>query len=90
MKNNRREYIDNRWEIDAPEMTSSEILNEIDALKLSPELVEKLRFVLSTADLVKFAKWEPLPNDHDTCMKNAVLFVKETAEQTEQTSEPKK
>lgn len=84
-----REYIDNRWEIDAPEMTSNEILNEIDGLKLSPELVEKLRFVLSTADLVKFAKWEPLPNDHDTCMKNAVLFVKETAEQAEQTSEPK-
>lgn len=85
-----REYIDNRWEIDAPEMTSSEILNEIDGLKLSQELVEKLRFVLSTADLVKFAKWEPLPNDHDTCMKNAVTFVKETAEMIEQTEESKK
>jgi hypothetical protein len=33
------------------------------------------------ADLVKFAKWTPLPDDFDRCFKNAVNFVELTKEQ---------
>lgn len=78
-----REYIDGRWEIDAPEMTSSEILDAVAALNLDKEISEELRVILSTADLVKFAKWQPLPNEHDTCFKNAVSFVETTKEQAD-------
>ena len=78
-----REYIDGRWEIDAPEMTSSEILDAVAALNLDKEIYEELRVILSTADLVKFAKWQPLPNEHDTCFKNAVSFVETTKEQAD-------
>ena len=78
-----REYIDGRWDIDAPEMTSSEILEAVAALNLDSGTAEELRVILSTADLVKFAKWRPLPNEHDTCFKDAVKFVETTKEQTD-------
>lgn len=78
-----REYIDGRWEIDAPEMTSSEIIDAVARLQLDNDTKELLRTILSTADLVKFAKWQPLPNEHDTCFKNAVRFVETTKEQSE-------
>ena len=78
-----REYLDGRWDIDAPEMTSSEILDAVATLNLDKEQADELRVILSTADLVKFAKWQPLPNEHDTCFKNAVRFVESTKEQTD-------
>ena len=34
--------------------------------------------VLLLADLVKFAKEQPLPTDHDTAMDNAAGFIRET------------
>ncbi|MCQ2285270.1 MAG: hypothetical protein MJZ76_00145 [Bacteroidales bacterium] len=84
-----REYIDNRWEIDAPEMTSSEILEALQTLDLERELTEQLRVLFTTADLVKFAKSEPLPNEHDLCFKNAVNFVQKTMEITDNQSSTK-
>ena len=41
--------------------------------------LEKLQQILTTADMVKFAKSEPLPNEHDRSMNYAVSFVQETA-----------
>lgn len=75
-----RTYYKNRWDIDAMEMTSGEILEETEKRGINQELLNKLLFLFTTADLVKFAKSEPLPNDHDTCFKNAHIFISETAE----------
>ncbi|MEG1556745.1 MAG: hypothetical protein RR356_08490, partial [Bacteroidales bacterium] len=75
-----RIYIEGRYDINAMEMVSSDILDELDDKTLAQELHQKLYQILSTADLVKFAKWEPLPPDHDLCFKNAVDFVNQTAE----------
>lgn len=75
-----RTYYKDRWDIDALEMTSAEILEQSEKIGINKDLLNKLHFLFTTADLVKFAKSEPLPNDHDTSFKNAHLFISETAE----------
>lgn len=81
-----RTYIDGRFGINAMEMITSDILNELDTLGLPQALHQELQQTLSTADLVKFAKMEPLPDDHDRCMKQAVDFVNQTKESDENNS----
>ena len=76
-----RTYIDGRYDINAMEMISSDILKELDEMGLPHKLHQELEQTLTIADLVKFAKMEPLPDDHDRCYKQAVSFVQETAEQ---------
>lgn len=76
-----RTYIDGRYDINAMEMITADILKELDDAGLPHKLHQELEQTLTTADLVKFAKMEPLPDDHDRCFKQAVNFVQETAEQ---------
>jgi DNA-binding transcriptional regulator GbsR (MarR family) len=76
-----RTYIDGRYDINAMEMISSDILKELEGKELPEQLRKELEQTLGIADLVKFAKMEPLPDDHDRCFKQAVNFVQETAEQ---------
>lgn len=76
-----RTYIDGRYDINAMEMISTDILNELDKKGLPKHLHKELEQTLTIADLVKFAKMDPLPDDHDRCFKQAVSFVQETAEQ---------
>lgn len=76
-----RTYIDGRYDINAMEMISSDILKELEGKDLPQQLRKELEQTLGIADLVKFAKMEPLPDDHDRCFKQAVNFVQETAEQ---------
>ena len=78
-----RDYMENRWEFGAMEMVTPEIMTELERLNLSAEDRDRMREILSTADLVKFAKWQPMPTDHDRCFKDAVGFVQATAETTE-------
>ena len=72
-----RKYIKARFGFNAMEMTSSQIIkkllesNERDALK-------KLNDVLDTADLVKFAKYNPMENENDMNLISAVAFINNT------------
>ena len=75
-----RTYIDGRYDINAMEMITADILKELDEKGLPQELHKELEQTLTIADLVKFAKMEPLPDDHDRCFKQAVEFVRETAD----------
>lgn len=73
-----REYIEGRFNIRALEMTTDEIH---DALKGAPVEVstrEKLNAVLLSADLVKFAKAQPLPTENDRNLDECVDFVRAT------------
>ncbi len=74
-----REYIENRFGIDAPEMTSSETLQSLTD-KLEPHNFEKLKQILLLADTVKFAKAVPMQNENDLSLKNAFEFVENTKE----------
>ena len=71
-----RRYISTRWNINAMELTSDEILSAGFVKLLGNEDRARLQFILNTADLVKFAKALPIAADHENCMLNAVEFVK--------------
>ncbi|MDL2311955.1 hypothetical protein LJC68_03645 [Bacteroidales bacterium OttesenSCG-928-B11] len=78
-----RTYLDECFGIDAMEMVSAEILEAVQGKDISPEAYTLLKELLSTADLVKFAKWNPIPDDHNRCFSNAKRFVELTAVKNE-------
>lgn len=74
-----RVYIEKMFNIGSMEMTSDEILNHVKFIKTDKEGAYKaLRQILTLADLVKFAKWNPSPSDNELSMMNAYLFVNQT------------
>ena len=73
-----REYIDGKFNIPAHELTSDEIMEAINETATNKQAKEKLRQTLVLADMVKFAKQQPLPLEHDGSLNNAYDFVKET------------
>ncbi len=88
-----RQYIEERFAVLALESTTDEILDALmRSTSIDNSLLAKLRQALSLADLVKFAKERPLPNDNDLSIKNTYEFVQatmlveneQTTEQTEQ------
>lgn len=76
-----REYIEERFHINAKEMTSDEILSAIKETSDANSVYNSLRQILQTADYVKFAKMRPLPDDNELSMINSVLFVNQTKEE---------
>ena len=75
-----RRYIYEREGINAMEMTSGEILNNIRQISDVDSIYDNLKQILSTADLVKFAKYKPYPDENDLSMVNAYFFVNQTKE----------
>ncbi len=75
-----RSYIWEREGIQAMEMTSGEILYEIGQAVDNEMVCGNLKQILTTADLVKFAKYKPYPDENDMSMVNAYLFVNQTKE----------
>lgn len=73
-----REYIDERFHVNAMEMTSSEIISILRKNEDAKLVNHKLKEILEMADFVKFAKMRPLPEDNEAVMRNAITFVEET------------
>lgn len=73
-----RHYIEERYDIMAIEMTSSEILDAINEKLLPALATNKLTTILQRADLVKFAKGNPLPDEHEESFVSGVDFVRAT------------
>ncbi|MBN2697710.1 MAG: hypothetical protein JXR52_02705 [Bacteroidales bacterium] len=74
-----RTYIERQYGIPAMESTTEEILKTFDNLNTEDEVLnEMLRELLSLADLVKFAKEDPLPVENQTNLNNGYLFVQKT------------
>ncbi len=77
-----RLYIDRVFGVNACEMTSNEILQGLRQLKTDDkELYGRLQAMLSMADLVKFAKWFPYPEECEQNLKDAFFFVERTMPQ---------
>lgn len=75
-----RMYIESRFGIPAMEQTSAET---IGVFKQRKELIDdsslnEIQHILSLADLVKFAKYTPLPDDNNLTLMNAYFFVNQT------------
>jgi hypothetical protein len=75
-----RTYIVNRFEIPAMEQTSGETINAFKPRRdlVDEKTLDQLQHILSLADLVKFAKYSPLPDDNNLTLMNAYFFVNQT------------
>lgn len=73
-----RTYIENRFDIIAMELTTHEILTAMNYVSVSKESKEELGHILQLADMVKFAKYLPIANEHELSMKKACDFVNAT------------
>ncbi|MDR3126888.1 MAG: hypothetical protein LBU08_00165 [Tannerellaceae bacterium] len=73
-----REYISERFRMEAMEMTSGEILDGMRGQHDAVSVYHNLEQILTLADFVKFAKKLPLPDENDLAMVNAFLFVEQT------------
>lgn len=85
-----RSYIDRRFQINAVEMTSSQI---VDTLKKNDEtraVNEQLSMILEIADIVKFANVRPLADDNELAYQRALNFVESTRPQEDTEDQEKK
>ena len=81
-----RKYIQERFGFNAMEMTSSEIIERLQA-NGDKKMLDELRGLFATADLVKFAKYSTLINENDLNLVNAVHFIDETKQDVKETVE---
>lgn len=72
-----RHYIERQFEIDSEELTSRETLEQIKST-ITEEAYEKLKQLLELADLVKFARMKPLPDEISRSSQYAYDFVQLT------------
>ena len=85
-----RIYLEERFSIPAMEQTTDELLallkkqndSRTELRKARPEL----KLILRTADLAKFAKANPLPDEHSACMAAALQMVQLTQMKKEEGS----
>lgn len=74
-----RNYLNGRFGIPAMEMVTHEIAEAMEELnELNEHQQKKLADIFELADLVKFARWQPLPDENDNSLKGAIYFVRET------------
>ena len=73
-----RTYISERFGVHALEMTTDEIVEVLEPTPVNDQALAKLKDTFVLADLVKFAKAQPLPVENDLSLNNAIDFVKET------------
>lgn len=80
-----RVYIEDTFGIPCMEMTSEEIIENMNHLRFeNKKAYTELLQILKLADLVKFAKWEATSSEHEQSLANAVNFVNETKIEEEQ------
>lgn len=73
-----RKYFEERFNFRALEMTSAEILAVLSYLDDGKLILETANKFFSNADLVKFAKFQPIPTVNDEMMSQAFQIVNET------------
>ena len=79
-----RAYIEHRYQVHTLERTSDEILGSFKNTGLDKDIpFETLRQMLHQADLVKFAKGKPQPEDNVRSLEQAYDFVKQTIKREE-------
>jgi len=74
-----RKYLWNRYAIKTLERTSDEILYSLKKSAFyDQELQNLLKEVFNLSDLVKFAKYKPLPDDNKRCYDTVVQYIDKT------------
>ncbi len=83
-----RRYIDNRYGISSPELTTDETVRMLQhAAVTTGAQMSVVKEILSLSDMVKFAKYVPENSLHERCYEDAMRFVEETKEAEETAGE---
>ncbi|MCB0568562.1 MAG: RDD family protein [Phaeodactylibacter sp.] len=85
-----RQYLQHRYGLSAMESTTDEILQQLGLAGLSNEHQDKLRRLLQSADLVKFAKALPPATYHTEASESARAFLRDTADEGVEVEIPRK
>ncbi len=83
-----RVYMEERYGFGAMEMTSAQIMRELEKFDLLPKLHNSIKELFTISDLAKFAKGVPTTEECETGYFDAYYFVEQT-KQVEQTEEGK-
>jgi hypothetical protein len=74
-----RQYLENRYNVFSLELTTAETLEALVKTGFKKDgTYTQLKTVLNGADLVKFAKYKPEPEENELHFKNSWDFVLET------------
>lgn len=71
-----RRFFEGRWRIIALELTSDEILQQMKAFADAQKVWREMQSFFTTADLVKFAKYHPTPEEHEKELRWAYEIVR--------------
>ncbi len=83
-----REYIEGQFGVNAVEMTTDDIMEEIKPLRFPKETYDKLKDTMEVADLVKFAKYSASTFESDTALSSMTEFVNESYAHYQKTLSP--
>lgn len=82
-----RNYIQERYNFSAMEMTSGEIIQHL--LEVSDEqALQELKEIFRTADLVKFAKWSTFMGENDANLVAAMEYINQTKQEPDPNAKP--
>jgi len=74
-----RQYIELRFKVPAMEQTTEDIIRDFVREGFIKEGIrEELKALLELADLVKFAKWHPVAEEHEASQQSAYDFILRT------------
>jgi hypothetical protein len=89
-----RNYLDERFDLATLESTTDETMDAVSEDIMHKDLIADLKVILERADLAKFAKFQPLPDENQLSLKYAYRIVEKTLikkvviEEPEKESEP--
>ncbi len=73
-----REYLENRYKIQALEQTTGEIVHSLQKIKLDNKDIDTIKNILQIADMVKFAKAKPEEDINERFLNETIDFVERT------------
>ncbi len=73
-----RNYLDERFGLATLESTTDETMDAISEDIMPKDLISDLKVILERADLAKFAKFQPLPDENQLSLKYAYRIVEKT------------
>ncbi len=73
-----RRYFELRYGFIALEMTTGEVMEQLEKFKLEKNNISSIHQFLSSADLVKFAKYQPIASENDQVIGQARSIIEQT------------
>ena len=73
-----RQYFEGRYGIMALELTSDEVFDQLKRFTLATDVTKLIEAFFIDADLVKFAKYTPVPSENEAVIPQALDIVEQT------------